>query len=113
MYLAGGNNGDSVLTKFEEYDLKTGRVKTLEPMRAARDELCLVELKGQLYAIGGGGSKGQSLKSVERYDFALERWTSVANLFIQRRSPAVVATENRIYVTGGFDGNSFLCSIEM
>lgn len=112
LYIAGGNNGDSISDSLEEYDLVNGTSKKLSSMNHARDEVCLLFLDQSLYAVGGGGEKGENLKSVERYDFLNDSWEVCSYLRIPRRAHAGVSVGGNLYVMGGFDGERYLCSVE-
>lgn len=110
--MCGGNNGHEILQTFESYDLETGGQTSLPPMHVARDEVALVVLGGDLFAVGGGGKEGESLRSVERYSFARREWTREPDLLIERRAHAAVVVNDRILVIGGFDGEKYLQSCE-
>ena len=112
MYVAGGNNGDGILKSLEEYDLGSGCVRNLAEMNEARDELCLLVLQDELYAVGGGGENGSNLRSMEKYSFEKNKWEFVSNMLIPRRTHTAVVVENNIYVMGGYDGEKYLCSAE-
>lgn len=112
LFVAGGNNGNQILSSFDSFDLTSGKRLSLKPMNTARDELSLVHANGYLYAIGGGGNDGENLRSVERYDLGLNRWEPVENMLIPRRAHSVVSLGSSIYVFGGFDGLKYLCSVE-
>ena len=47
-------------------------------MPTARDGLGVAVVGGILYAVGGMGSSGTNLQTVESYDPGLNSWTSVA-----------------------------------
>ena len=52
----GGNDGISILSTVEVYDMKTKKVKMLPPMHHKRDELAVAVGPDQkIYAIGGFG----------------------------------------------------------
>lgn len=100
------------MNSFEYYDLATGAVTTLPPLHTSRDEVTLVYLKGDLYAVGGGGKQGESLKSVEKYSQSKREWTIESELLIERRAHAALAINEQIFVIGGFDGEKYLHSCE-
>jgi len=54
-----------------------------------------VELKGQLYAIGGGPGR-----VIERYNPVANSWSYVAPLPVKVYFPAVVALHGKIYLLG-------------
>lgn len=90
----------------------TGTSRKLASMNQPRDEFCMLYLNDYLYAIGGGGEKGKNLRSVERYDFKRNVWENDSSLLIPRRAHAGVTAGGNLYVTGGFDGEKYLCSVE-
>lgn len=59
LYIIGGNDGISILTIAEQYDLKDKKIKKLKSMNHARDELAIaIGTDQKIYAIGGfGGPK--------------------------------------------------------
>lgn len=84
----------------------------MPPMKTARDEVALVALKGDLFAIGGGGKEGESLRSVERFSFSRGEWVNETDLLIERRAHAALVMNSQILVIGGFDGEKYLHSCE-
>lgn len=54
-----------------------------------------------LYVVGGNSSQSEVLKTVERYSFDEEKWTSVAPMQFPRASPAVSSVDGFLYVAGG------------
>jgi hypothetical protein len=112
LFVCGGNNGHSILDTFECYDLTSGVHSSMPPLKCGRDEVALVYAKGELYAIGGGGKEGESLKSVERYSFSRGEWTTEADMLIERRAHAALVVQDQIFVIGGFDGEKYLHSCE-
>jgi kelch-like protein 20/kelch-like protein 24/35 len=59
----------------------------------------LVILDGFIYAVGGWEGTCR-LDSIERYNPTLNQWTLVAPMRMALTSPAVVAYEGLLYVTG-------------
>jgi hypothetical protein len=112
LYMCGGNNGQEILDTFECYDLASKTCTRLPSLKMARDEVTLVELNGHLYAIGGGGKEGESLKSVEKYSFASNEWSLDGEMLIERRAHAAISMDGGILVIGGFDGEKYLRSCE-
>lgn len=110
--MAGGNNGQEILKTFESYDLQTGACSRLPDMHVPRDELCLAALEGEVYAIGGGSLDGVTLRSVEKFSFEANRWEPVCDLLIPRRAHSALSAGSQLFVSGGFDGEKYLCSGE-
>ena len=67
----------------------------------------------KIYAIGGfGGKENQPLKSVEVYDPKVEKWKMVPSMNEPRRALAAAVLADGIYAIGGFDGQTYLNSVE-
>ena len=58
---------------------------------------------GLIYAIGGRGSTGAVVASVEVYDPRTNRWTKAADMPIPRFGLAAVAVGSTIYAIGGWE----------
>lgn len=56
-------------------------------------------LDGYIYAVGGWEGTAR-LDSIERYDPYLNSWSYVAPMKMAVTSPAVVAHDGKLYVTG-------------
>jgi actin-binding protein IPP len=54
-----------------------------------------------LYVVGGNSSHQEVLKSVERYSFDEDKWSTVAPMSVPRASPAVSSVDGFLYVAGG------------
>lgn len=54
-----------------------------------------------LYVVGGNSSHQEVLKTVERYSFDEEKWTTVSPMSFPRASPAVSSVDGLLYVAGG------------
>ncbi|ELT91551.1 hypothetical protein CAPTEDRAFT_3638 [Capitella teleta] len=65
-----------------------------------RSELGLAMLDGFIFAVGGWEGSSR-LDSIERYDPTTNHWSMVAPMKMAVTSPAVVAHEGLLYVTGG------------
>lgn len=67
---------------------------------------------GHAIAIGGYNGEGRRLNSAEVYDVERNQWSLVASMKNQRSDAHAVNIDGRIYVVGGFDGNSCKQSVE-
>lgn len=88
---------------------------TLAPMQTAREGLALITGRdNRIYAIGGGNSRAHtSLKTVEVYDPATNRWTSASSMGQARFYPgATLGWDGRIYTLGGAGASPVLQSVE-
>ena len=111
-----GGNRNATLRTVERFDVHTQDWQPIAPMKEPRRALSAVALPDGIYVIGGynGAAQGvkgktqtqQYLSSVEKYDFATRRWSSVAKLNEPRCSLAAVASQDcqYIYAIGGFNG---------
>ena len=115
VYIAGGNDGDNILSNFENIDLKTMKKTTLSNLQIERDELSLAlnKTKDYIYAIGGFNLKeNKCLNSVERFNIALNKWEFIQILNTPRRAHASISTKKGVFVIGGYDGTKYLSSVE-
>ena len=68
----------------------------------------------ELVVVGGRGSDGSYLKSVEVYDGPSGQWRALPEMSVARSGCAAVCIEGNVYVVGGeSDGGSCLKSAEM
>lgn len=83
-------------------------------MLEKRDELAVTQgLDGKIYAIGGfGGISNTCLNTAERYNPVYQCWEKIAPLNRPRRALCAVTLPDGIYAVGGFDGVSYLNSVE-
>jgi N-acetylneuraminic acid mutarotase len=106
LYVAGGDDGTTTavpLASMVSYDPETGSWQPEPPMPTARSLLKMVELNGDIYAIGGV-AVGPFLATVERYDPRQRKWQQVAAMSTGRGNPGVAVAGNRIVVVGGAGG---------
>lgn len=52
-------------------------------------------------------------QQVERYDPLIQRWTTVKPMLSRRCRLGVATLNGKIYVCGGYDGSTFLQTVEM
>ncbi|XP_064604602.1 kelch-like protein 12 [Liolophura sinensis] len=65
-----------------------------------------------LIVLGGFGSHQNLIDGVEVYDPKAKEWTRLPNLSRRRRYVASEALNGRVYVIGGYDGQSRLSTVE-
>lgn len=53
------------------------------------------------------------LMQVERFDPQTGQWTQVASMLTKRCRLGAAALNNKLYVCGGYDGSTFLRSVEV
>jgi hypothetical protein len=98
LYVAGGRiflggNRSLIANSVVAYDPETNVWKSVAPMPTARERHRLVASGRHLYAIGGLGLSGQSLRTVERYDPKSNSWRTMNPMFESRVVPCAVATK--------------------
>jgi len=101
MYMSGGEYPDgSASQAFWRFDPVLDIWQEMASMQTPRSELGLAMLDGHVFAVGGWEGSSR-LDSVERYDPETNTWSPVASLKMAVTSPAVVAHEGCLYVSGG------------
>ncbi|XP_039967837.1 kelch-like protein 1 [Bactrocera tryoni] len=109
LFIGGNKKGESV-NIVRSWNIRNKTWQNLPVMNQARDEHCVVELDGKIYAIGG--SEGNNtLSSVERYTTS-EGWKFVNSLIVGRFQASAVSLNSKIYIMGGYNVDSYLKSIE-
>ena len=81
------------------------------PLPAApleRSEVGAARVGGSIYVVGGFGAGSRTTRAVERYDIARRRWRHVRPMPDALNHPAAVAHRGRLYVSGGYAGESSL-----
>lgn len=97
IYVTGGDD-----PTVDVYDIAADSWHTAAPMPTARNLLKLIELAGQVYAIGGKDADGNDISIVERYDPHHDSWHAVAPMGSpQGANPGAVTVGGRIVVVGG------------
>jgi hypothetical protein len=95
-------------------NVHTLEVKKGPAMNSKRDEVGVaVGDDGNIYACGGfGGSSNDYLSTCERFNPKKLRWEMVASMKKARRSLCCVACPDGIYCIAGYDGKSYLSTVE-
>ena len=94
-----------------------GTFITKPKLTPAREGLAMAEVNGRIYAFGGKTENGEYLNTVSEYDYIADEWTEDTsdpnNLMQTGKSDfAIAATDNDIYIFGGFDGENYLSTVE-
>ena len=77
-------------------------------MPTPRSEIAAAALDGQIYVAGGMlFPRGNASDAFEIYDPASDTWTEAASLPVAVHHAAMTATEDHIYLTGGYDSLDF------
>ncbi|PYN80065.1 MAG: galactose oxidase [Candidatus Rokuibacteriota bacterium] len=84
--------------------LSPGKWTSLAPMPTARQEVAVAELNGRVFVIGGFGSGGEAVPTVEVYDPASDRWETRSPLPAATHHAAAAVVGGRLYVVGGYTG---------
>lgn len=101
LFMAGGEFPDGSASKsFWRYDPGFDNWLELTSMNMPRSELGLAMLDGCIYAVGGWEGTAR-LDTVERYNMETNTWSFTAPMKMAVTSPAVVAHDGLLYVTGG------------
>jgi N-acetylneuraminic acid mutarotase len=114
LYVVGGMDAEGTeLASVEVYDFATEAWSILPAMPQARAVInnAVVQHKGKVCVVGGGG---EQLQSVAVYDIATEEWSVLpVEMMVNRRAHAAAVHGNQIYVLGGADeGYTTLRSVE-
>src|SRR5207245_1992495 len=84
--------------------MSPGKWVPLAPMPTARQEVAVAELNGRVFVIGGFGSGGEAVPTVEVYDPASDRWETRSPLPAATHHAAAAGVGGRLYVGGGYPG---------
>lgn len=91
------------------------RWSLLAKLNVARHNFACAEVNGLIYAVGGFGSKGESLSSAEVYDPDKNEWSLIENLRRPRWGCFAFSFDGMLYVMGGRStftiGNSRLVDV--
>ena len=74
----------------------------LSSHEGCRKYSCVVAAGNHLYVCGGSMLEGGLVTKAERFDTVENKWEEIANMQQKRRSAFGVATEGKIFLTGGF-----------
>jgi len=113
LYALGGHDGKHALSSVKRLDFLNGRWKNIESMQTPRIWISAVNCGGVIYAIGGifkHTDISTTLKTVERYDSATNKWKYVSDMNVKRRTHSACVLHNKIYVVGGLNESS--CAIK-
>jgi len=107
IYVIGGWDYSTILSKLEIYDTATNTWATGADMPTARFGLTSSAVGDKIYVIGGYGSGNVSyLNKLEIYDTATNTWATGADMPTERRELTSNAVGDKIYVIGGNNGDS-------
>ncbi|XP_049315413.1 kelch-like protein 3 isoform X2 [Bactrocera dorsalis] len=110
LLFVGGNKGGVTCNVVRSWNIRNKTWQNLPAMNQARMAHCLVELNGEIYAIGDYHGNN-ALSSVERYTTS-DGWVFVTSLNVERSYAGAVTLNGKIYAMGGYNGNGGLKSVE-
>lgn len=85
-----------------KYDIVKNKWFEISPMTTARVFFQAAVLEDHIYVVGGQGSKGSVLSSVEKYNPRTNTWHLVCPLSSPRYATALSAHQGFLYAVGGF-----------
>ena len=116
IYVVAGHKGfehtyppESFSKEVYRYDLKTNKWTRLADKINAVHGVTIAHYNGFIYAFGGFSyasefqPKWKSLRAIERYDIANDKWEIVGELPEPRSSNAIAVFDNKAYLIGGWD----------
>ncbi|XP_072811943.1 kelch-like protein 4 isoform X2 [Vicugna pacos] len=117
LYAIGGRDGSSCLKSMEYFDPHTNKWSLCAPMSKRRGGVGVATYNGFLYVVGGHDAPASNHCSrlsdcVERYDPKIDSWSTVAPLSVPRDAVAVCPLGDKLYVVGGYDGHTYLNTVE-
>ncbi|GIX63967.1 kelch repeat and K+ channel tetramerization domain containing protein [Babesia caballi] len=102
LFCVGGFDGLSVMDSVETYDVRMRNWIPAAPLNTPRSSPMLAPQNGLLYALGG--TSGERLQSVERYDPRMNKWETMPGALLKVRSAGSACPyNNEIYLIGGID----------
>ncbi|KAL6740987.1 hypothetical protein Aduo_014286 [Ancylostoma duodenale] len=121
LYVIGGTDGENHYSTVMKMNM-IGEWTEVAPMFETRtyisNSCCVME--GMIYVCGGFDVRSMShrrrhdrLKCVERYDPSLNRWERIPDMNQMRSDAAAASAGGKLYVSGGFNGNEVLHTVEV
>ena len=94
-----------------------GTTITKPSLTPAREGLGMAEVNGRIYAFGGKTDNNEYLNTVSEYDYIADKWTEYIDdpdkqMLTGKSNFAIAATDNDIYIFGGFDGTNYFNTVE-
>ncbi|XP_077538260.1 influenza virus NS1A-binding protein homolog isoform X3 [Haemaphysalis longicornis] len=90
----------------------TAGYTTVPPMMSSRCGMGTADFQGKLL-VCGGYDRGECLRTVEAYNLATNRWSSLAPMQTPRGRVDATVLHGLVYVVGGSDGSKELASAEV
>lgn len=113
LFVFGGHDQIRCLNSCEVYNMIDDKWSAIPSMHEAKRGCGAVahDETNSVYIVGGTNGT-QSLKSLEIYNVLTQTWTHGPELNIARANVAIAFIGNNLFAVGGFDGKSFLRTIE-
>jgi len=99
------------LSSVEIYDPNADEWTEATPMQSPRSSFGCAVLGDYIY-VAGGASKGEILKTFERYSIANDTWERLPDMIKTRRDMGLVALDGYLYAIGGSDSSGRLDMVE-
>ncbi|KAK2197435.1 bifunctional Kelch-type beta propeller/Kelch repeat type 1/SKP1-BTB-POZ domain superfamily/Potassium channel tetramerization-type BTB domain/BTB-POZ domain [Babesia duncani] len=102
LYCVGGFDGNDVLATVERLDPRMKNWSLVAPLTSPRSSCMLAQQNGYIYAMGG--TCGERLNTIERYNVRADRWETTPTSLPQVTSAGAACTfQNEVYLCGGMD----------
>ena len=104
----------NISVKNEVYDIATDRWTEKAPLPTPRHGTQSISVNGKIYVIGGMGEENniwKSLSVVEMYNPQTDKWETKTSLPEQRDGFGMFAINKKIFIVGGFNGESVVNSV--
>ncbi len=102
IYVVGGYDGVQEFDQTDVFNPDTGQWFKKAPLQEKRGGLGLVNVAGQLYAVGGGWTRPVTVS--EKYDPANNTWSTFEAPFAtQWRNAGLALVDTKIYAIGGWN----------
>ncbi|KAH8330994.1 hypothetical protein KR067_009993 [Drosophila pandora] len=100
-----------LLDEAKDFHLMPERRGLLQSFRTR--QRCGEFFTGQIYAVGGLASTGESVSTVEIYDPLTKKWKMGEQMSMMRSRVGVAVLEGKLYAFGGFNGTERLSTVEV
>ena len=98
----------------KRYNVKQYEWETLDSYhRECRQGACVIAAGSHLYAFGGKNSRFSNNGTAERFDTVENEWKRIADMLEERSNAFGVASQEKIFVTGGNGFRGILETCEM
>ena len=113
IFVAGGFQNNNVLDKCEVYSFESCEWIEASSMNTKRGAFPLIYFQEKIWAIGGW-SNGTSIDTIETYELSENKWTTIDNKLLSKRSGHNAVVHNKkFFVIGGKNDNGQLSSVEV